>query len=193
MGVAFWHLLLAFVLGLSAAHSFAQQVGSRSTTLDRPRSISLRRVRARPRARRNSACPTAKEAFKIATENSFWLFGVHLRRRHLFVGVTSLMAEGTDAHPPLGKGVAGFGRYYWRGFADKTDGNYSVILALPTIFDQDERYYSMGVGGFWKRAIYVATRILISPNYHGTNTFNAGRRFLVAGSRRPFQRLTTRA
>ena len=110
--------------------------------------------------------PTPTEAFKIATQNSFdySLF--------IFVGITSLMAEGTDAHPQLGEGVAGFGRYYWRGLADKTDGNYLVIFALPTVFHQDERYYAKGEGGFWKRGIYAASRILITPDYRGHDGFN---------------------
>ena len=88
------------------------------------------------------------------------------------MGITSALAEGTDAHPQLGKGMAGFGRYYWRGFVDKTDGNYLVIFALPTVFHQDERYYAMGEGGFWKRGIYAASRIFITPDYHGHNSFN---------------------
>ena len=89
--------------------------------------------------------PTPKQAFKIATQNSFDYSSF------VFVGITSLLAEGSDAHPQLGKGVAGFGRYYWRGFLDKTDGNYLVIFALPTVFHQDERYYAKGEGPFLKR------------------------------------------
>jgi len=111
--------------------------------------------------------PTPKEAFKIATQNSFDYSSF------VFVGITSAMAEWSDAHPPLGEGFAGYGRYYWRGFVDKTDGNYLVIFALPTIFHEDERYYAMGEGGILKRGFYAATRILITPDYHGHNTFNA--------------------
>lgn len=110
--------------------------------------------------------PAPKEAFKIATQNSFDYSSF------VFVGMTSAMSEGRDTHPQLGKGMAGFGRYYWRGFVDKTDGNYLVIFALPTLFHQDERYYAMGKGGFWKRSIYSASRVLITPDYHGHNTFN---------------------
>ena len=83
-----------------------------------------------------------------------------------------LLAEGTDAHPQLGKGMGGFGQYYWRGFVDKTDGNYWVIFVLPTILHQDERYFAMGEGGFWKRGTYAATRIFVARNYDGDNTFN---------------------
>jgi hypothetical protein len=111
--------------------------------------------------------PTAKEAFKIATQNSFDYSSF------LFTAITSLEAQVSDAHPKFGEGTAGFGRYYWRGFLDKTDGNYLVIYALPTVFHQDERYYAMGGGGFWKRTIYSASRILITPNYHGHSSFNA--------------------
>jgi hypothetical protein len=115
--------------------------------------------------------PTAKEAFKIATQNSFDYSSF------LFVGITSLMAMGSDAHPQLGHGMAGYGGYYWRGFLDKADGNYMVIFALPTIFHEDERYYARGEGGVWKRAIYAASRVLITPDYHGHNTFNAAEVF----------------
>jgi hypothetical protein len=110
--------------------------------------------------------PTSREAFKIATENSFDYSAF------VFVGITSLLAEGTDAHTQLGKGVGGYWAYYWRGYLDKTDGNYWVDWAMPTVFRQDERYYAMGDGGIWKRGIYAASRELITPNYHGKNTFN---------------------
>ncbi|HEY3837802.1 MAG TPA: hypothetical protein VGL72_14575 [Bryobacteraceae bacterium] len=115
--------------------------------------------------------PTPGQALKIATQNSFDYSSF------VFVGVTSLLAEGTNAHPQLGKGVDGYWGYYWRGFVDKTDGNYLVIFALPTIFHQDERYYAKGEGGVLKRGIYAASRILITPDYHGHNSFNASEVF----------------
>jgi hypothetical protein len=111
--------------------------------------------------------PTPREAFMVATRNSFDYSAF------IFVGVTSLLAEGTDAHSQIGKGVGGYWGYYWRGYLDKTDGNYWVDWAMPTVFHQDERYYAMGEGGFLKRGTYAATRILITPNYHGKNSFNA--------------------
>ena len=110
--------------------------------------------------------PTPKQSFILATRNSFDYSSF------IFVGVTSLMAEGTNAHPQLGKGIGGFGEYYWRGLVDKTDGNYLVLFALPTVFHQDERYYAMGQGGLWKRGTYAASRVVITPNYHGHNSFN---------------------
>jgi len=115
--------------------------------------------------------PTPKQAFIIATKNSFDYSSF------IFVGITSAFAEWSDAHAQLGDGMAGYGRYYWRGFVDKTDGNYLVIFALPTLLHQDERYYAKGEGNFWKRGIYAGSRILITPDYHGHDSFNASEVF----------------
>jgi hypothetical protein len=111
--------------------------------------------------------PTSRQAFKIATQNSFDYSSF------IFVGLTSLLAEGSNDHPQLGKGVPGFWAYSWRGFVDKTDGNYWVIWALPTVLHEDERYYSRGEGSIMSRGIYAATRVFITPNYSGKNTVNA--------------------
>jgi hypothetical protein len=110
--------------------------------------------------------PTPKESFKIATENSFDYSSF------VFVGITSILAEASNAHPDLSKGIPGFGRYYWRGLLDKTDGNYLVIFALPTVVHQDERYYAKARGPILKRGFYAASRILITPNDHGQDSFN---------------------
>ena len=110
--------------------------------------------------------PAPKRAFIIATQNSFDYSSF------IFVGITSAFAEWSDAHRQLGEGFAGYGRYYWRGFVDKTDGNYLVIFALPTLLHEDERYYALGTGGIWKRGTYAATRIFITPNYQHRNTMN---------------------
>ncbi|MGH9563989.1 MAG: hypothetical protein ACRD3S_21260, partial [Terracidiphilus sp.] len=100
--------------------------------------------------------PTPREAFVVATRNSFDYSAF------VFVGVTSLLAEGGNAHKQLGKGVPGYWAYYWRGYLDKTDGNYWVDWIMPTVFHQDERYFAMGEGGVRKRGVYAATRILIT-------------------------------
>lgn len=110
--------------------------------------------------------PRPKQAFKIATENTFDYSSF------VFVGLTSMIAEGEDAHPELGKGVSGFWAYSWRGFVDKADGNYWVIFGLPTAFHEDERYFARGEGPIWKRGVYASTRVFITPNYQGHNTIN---------------------
>ncbi len=115
--------------------------------------------------------PSAKESFKLATENSFDYSAI------VFSELTSLLAEGTDTHPDLGKGIPGFWGYSWRGFVDKTDGNYMVIFALPTLLHEDVRYYAMGHGGFKRRAFHAAASVLVAKNYDGENTFSSAEVF----------------
>jgi len=111
--------------------------------------------------------PTPKQAFGIATRNSFDYSSF------AFVGATSLLAEATDAHSQLGKGVGGYWAYYWRGFIDKADGNYLVIYAFPTVLHEDGRYFAKGEGSIWKRAVYASSRVIITRKYDGDSTFNA--------------------
>ena len=110
--------------------------------------------------------PTPKQALKIATENSVDYSSF------VFVGLTSMIAEGENAHPKLGKGVPGMWAYSWRGYVDKADGNYWVIFVLPTLFHEDERYYARGQGSILTRGLYASSRVLITPNYNGHNTIN---------------------
>jgi hypothetical protein len=111
--------------------------------------------------------PSPKQAFMIATKSSFDY------SNFVFSGLSSMLSEARDSHPELGKGVGGFGQYYWRGMVDKTDGNYLVLFALPTVFHEDERYYTKGKGGIFKRSLYAASRVVITPDYNGNQTINA--------------------
>lgn len=120
--------------------------------------------------------PTSKEAFKIATLNSFDYSSF------VFTGLTSLLAKGTDAHPDLGKMLPGLWAYTWRGFLDKTDGNYMVIWALPTILHEDERYYAMGHGSKWKRLGYSFSQVAVARDYDGKATANLAEVFGRAGA-----------
>jgi hypothetical protein len=110
--------------------------------------------------------PTPRQAFGIATRQSFDYSAF------IFVGLTSAIAEGENSHPALGKGIPGFWAYSWRGWVDKTDGNYWVVWALPTVFHEDERYYALGRGSIAHRALYAVSRIAITPDYNGHPTIN---------------------
>jgi len=111
--------------------------------------------------------PTPKQAFKIATRDSFNYTSF------VSVGITSLWTESSNAHPTLGKGASGYWRHYWRGFLDKTDGKYLTTFAFPTVFHEDVRYHAVGDGALWKRGIYAGSRILIARDYQGHQTVNA--------------------
>lgn len=91
----------------------------------------------------------------------------------IFLGLTSLIAEGTNEHPALGKGIGGFYAYTWRGFLDKTDGTYLSAWLLPSLLHEDTRYYALGSGHpIAIRALYIISRQGVARTYGGRQTPN---------------------
>jgi hypothetical protein len=89
----------------------------------------------------------------------------------IFLGLTSLYAEGTNAHPALGKGADGFYAYTWRGFLDKTDGTYLSAWLLASLLHEDTRFYPLGNGHrIITRELYVISRQGITRTYSGHET-----------------------
>ncbi|RXH57095.1 hypothetical protein [Granulicella sibirica] len=104
--------------------------------------------------------------FKVASHQAFDYSSF------LFLGITSLSAEGINSHPVLGKGVDGFWAYTWRGFLDKTDGTYLSAFALPSLLHEDTRYYGLGHGTIFRRSLYVISRQAVARTYSGRETPN---------------------
>jgi hypothetical protein len=105
--------------------------------------------------------------FKISTHQAFDY------STFVFLGLTSLTAEWTDAHPALGKGAPGFYAYTWRGFLDKTDGTYLSGWLLPSLLHEDTRFYPLGNGHrIITRALYVISRQGVARTYGGSQTPN---------------------
>jgi hypothetical protein len=111
--------------------------------------------------------PGWKYNFEISTKQAFdW-------SSFLFLGLTTITAEGINEHPVLGKGVDGFWAYGWRGFLDKTDGTYMQGWFLPSLLHEDTRYYPLGAGHpIIVRALYVISRQGVTRTYGGRQTPN---------------------
>jgi hypothetical protein len=89
----------------------------------------------------------------------------------IFLGLTTLSAEGLNEHPSLGKGVSGFYGYGWRGFLDKTDGNFLSAWFLPSLLHEDTRFYPLGDGhSIVIRELYVISRQGVARTYGGRQT-----------------------
>lgn len=110
--------------------------------------------------------PSFKEKFWIGTQNTFDYSAF------IFNAVDSEVPYVSKSYPEFGNGMVGYGRYYWHGFVDKGIGNYMTDTIVPTLTRQDSRYYAMGTGHWYLRALYAYTRVLITPNDAGKNTFN---------------------
>jgi len=90
----------------------------------------------------------------------------------IIAGVQTTFSKSGNSYPEFGSGVAGFGRYYWHTLADTTSENFFVGGLGPVVFRQDNRFYTLGHGGFVKRTGYAWTRVLISRKDDGDATFN---------------------
>lgn len=110
--------------------------------------------------------PTFKEKFLIGTQNSFDYSAF------IFEASDAGVSYAEGLYPEFGTGWIAYGRYYWHGFVDKAIGNYMTDTIVPTLTRQDSRYYALGRGRWYKRALYAYSRIAITPNDHGRNTFN---------------------
>ena len=91
----------------------------------------------------------------------------------IFLGLTSLTAEGMNEHSALGKGAGGFYAYTWRGFLDKSDNTYLSAWLLPSLLHEDTRYYALGnEHSISIRALYVISRQGVARTYGGRQTPN---------------------
>lgn len=110
--------------------------------------------------------PGWKYNFTVATHQAFDYSSF------IFLGLTSLTAEGMNTHPALGKGIGGFYAYTWRGFLDKTDNTYLSAWLLPSLLHEDTRFYSLGHGSVLHRTLYVISRQAVARTYGGRSTPN---------------------
>jgi hypothetical protein len=78
-----------------------------------------------------------------------------------------------NSTPEFGHGGLGYGRYLWHSVVDQTSENYFVEFIVPVATHEDPRYYTLGRGGFGKRAIYSLSRVLITRKDDGGTEFNA--------------------
>jgi hypothetical protein len=109
---------------------------------------------------------TVKEKFKDATEDSFDYSSI------FFPAVVAGYDMARDATPEFHQGGAGFARYFWHSAVDQTSENYMVEFIFPTFTHEDARYYTLGHGGFMKRAGYALSRAVITRTDSGKETFN---------------------
>ena len=109
---------------------------------------------------------TVKEKFMTATDDSFDYSSIFIPLALAGYGL------GTNSYPELGEGADGYGQYLWRAAVDQTVENYLVEFAVPVIARQDNRYYTLGRDGFFKRTGYALSRAVITRSDSGREVFN---------------------
>jgi hypothetical protein len=111
---------------------------------------------------------TVKDKFVTASQDSFDYSSIFLP---LAVAAESQLANDT---PEFGTGPAAYGRYLWHAAVDQTSENYFVEFIVPVLHHEDTRYYTLGRGGFVKRAGYSLGHTFVTKSDSGKSIFNAG-------------------
>jgi hypothetical protein len=111
---------------------------------------------------------SVKDKFVTASEDSFDYSAFALPA---FIAGES---QASGATPEFHSGAPAYGRYFWHTFVDQTSENYWVEFIVPVATREDTRYYTLGPGqaSGWKRAGYALSRVAITRNDAGNDTFN---------------------
>ena len=109
---------------------------------------------------------SVKDKFIDATDDSFDYSSVFVP------AMLAAYSLGTNADPEFGHGAVGYGRYFWHAAVDQTSENYMVEFIMPVVTREDTRYYTLGRGGFIKRASYAISRVVVTRTDAGNESFN---------------------
>ena len=110
---------------------------------------------------------STREKFVLATHDSLMDYS-----SFVWTGILAGQALALNSDPELGHGAAGYGRYYWRTFADGVSGAFFTEAIVPAITHEDPRYYTMGQGSFFRRTGYAISRTFVTKTDSGGNSFN---------------------
>jgi hypothetical protein len=110
---------------------------------------------------------STREKFKLAAEDSVVDYS-----SYTWAGILAGQAMLLNSDPELGRGIKGYGRYYWRTFTDGVSGTFFTEAIVPAITHEDPRYYTLGHGGFFRRTGYAISRAFVTKTDSGGTTFN---------------------
>jgi hypothetical protein len=109
---------------------------------------------------------SSREKFKLGTEDSVDYSSF------VWAGFVSGQSMALRSYPEFGTGAAGYGRYYWRAFADQASGAFFTEAIFPVLTHEDPRYFTLGHGGFFRRTAYALTRVVVTRTDSGGRSFN---------------------
>ena len=110
-----------------------------------------------------------KQKLWLATEDSFDYSSFFL------AAIVAGLSQAENSTPSSAMAAPLMGATYGTPSADEAVGNYFTEALLPIATKEDPRYYTLGPsgGGFFRRTGYSFTRLLITRNDAGHNTFNS--------------------
>ena len=109
---------------------------------------------------------TAKQKMTIAYKDSFdWPV-------YPTAAAFAALYQLEDQNHSFGQGMAGYAKRFAGAYGDQMLGNMMTEGIVPSLLHQDPRYFRLGHGSTWSRTWYSLTRIVITRNDSGRNSFN---------------------
>lgn len=90
-----------------------------------------------------------------------------------FIGMIALMGQARNSNPSYGQGLGGYAKRYGTFYADTGISTLMTTSVFPTLLHQDPRYFQLGSGGIWHRAMFSVSRILVTRADNGDLQFNS--------------------
>lgn len=87
-------------------------------------------------------------------------------------GFEATLAQATGQWPHYGGGMQGWGKRFGATLANTESRRFIQTFALSTILHQDPRYFSSHRRALISRVWYSTTRVVVTRNDRGDNTFN---------------------
>jgi hypothetical protein len=109
---------------------------------------------------------TTRGKFVLATQDSVDYSSF------IWAGMLAGQSMALKSYPELHQGLKGYGRYYWRAFADQASGAYFTEAIIPALTHEDPRYYTRGHGGFFRRAGYALAQVVVTKTDSGGRSIN---------------------
>lgn len=109
---------------------------------------------------------TTGQKFKVVAQGTFDPVQI------VWYAALSGLSQAENSEPGYGQGAVGYGKRYGAYAADGTIENFFVGAILPSALHQDPRFFPKAHGGFFSRATYAASRIVITRGDSGSRQFN---------------------
>jgi hypothetical protein len=112
-------------------------------------------------------------------------FHVYLRhsispRTFIAAAVDASVSKWQSDNQDYARGIAGYAQHYGIGLAKEQSDTFFQSFLIPVLLKQDPRYFRNPRLPFFKRALYSVSRVVITRNDRGDQTFNSS--YVVGGA-----------
>jgi hypothetical protein len=127
-----------------------------------------------PRSEQATTTSTTWAYTPLSARCKFTLFVTTTHSPYTFVsaGFQATLDQAQGQWPHYGGGMQGWGKRFGATLADTESRRFIQTFALSSVLHQDPRYFPSHNRRFIARSWYAATRVVITRNDSGFNTFN---------------------